>query len=97
MDFTGKPNQQKEISASGIKAEKIAYGLFALKRPSLRSSETLILDVGETDIIMRDGKQLVFVEVRFRKVGTLRRRRCIDYCSKVSETKSSGRGIHANS
>ena len=31
MHFTGKPNQQKEISASGIKAEKIAYGYLLLK------------------------------------------------------------------
>jgi Holliday junction resolvase-like predicted endonuclease len=31
MDFTDKRNQQKEISASGIKAEKIAYGYLLLK------------------------------------------------------------------
>ena len=66
MDFTGKRNQQKEISASGIKAEKIAYGYLLLKglTPVERNFNTRR---GEIDIIMRDGKQLVFVEVRFRK------------------------------
>ena len=66
MDFTGKRNQQKKISASGVKAEKIAYDYLLLK--GLTSVErNFSTRRGEIDIIMRDGKQLVFVEVRFRQ------------------------------
>jgi putative endonuclease len=66
MDFTGKRNQQKKISALGIKAEEIAYDYLISKglTPVERNFSTRR---GEIDIIMRDDKQLVFVEVRFRQ------------------------------
>jgi len=65
MDFTGERNQQKK-SALGIKTEKIAYDYLLLK--GLTSVErNFSTRRGEIDIIMRHGKQLVFVEVRFRQ------------------------------
>lgn len=66
MDFTGKRNQQMDISALGIQAEQIAYNYLLLKglTPVERNFRTRR---GEIDIIMLDGKQLVFIEVRYRQ------------------------------
>ena len=65
MDFTGKRNQQKEIPVLDIKAEKIAYGYLLLKGLT-QVERNFSTRRGEINIIVRDGKQLVFVEVRFR-------------------------------
>ncbi|MFT6693216.1 MAG: putative endonuclease [Neolewinella sp.] len=66
MEFTSKHNQQAGSSAIGIKAEQIAYDYLLLKglTPVERNFSTRR---GEIDIIMNDGKQLVFVEVRYRQ------------------------------
>tara|TARA_B110001450_G_scaffold226998_1_gene226078 strand:+ start:382 stop:780 length:399 start_codon:yes stop_codon:yes gene_type:complete len=66
MDFIGKRNQQVDSSVLGIKAEQIAYDFLLLKglTPIERNFSTRR---GEIDIIMLDGKQLVFVEVRYRQ------------------------------
>ena len=66
MNFAGKGNQQKNISASGVKAEQIACDYLISK--GLTSIErNFSTRRGEIDIIMRDGAQLVFIEVRFRQ------------------------------
>ena len=64
MNFAGKGNQEKNVSASGVKVEQIAYA-YLLTKGLTGIEHNFSTRRGEIDIIMRDDAQLFFIEVRF--------------------------------
>jgi len=67
MNFAGKGNQEKNVSASGVKVEQIAYA-YLLTKGLTGIEHNFSTRRGEIDIIMRDDAQLFFIEVRFRQL-----------------------------
>jgi len=66
MNFAGKGNGYENESASGAKAEKIAY-VYLLSEGPTGIERNFGTRRSEIDIIMRDGAQLVFIEAHFRQ------------------------------